>query len=151
MTPAPQPSVAEAAQRNWPHDWPHDDRYISKCVCGSLFQGPKRAACCWACATEDQKDWWERQNKDRPSRTLSDTLATRPGHPNAKIGRRVTVDVAMLRRIREALELCPPDKPQMTAAEFREAVNVWWRLYARATLTELSAVIGGGDDPQEGE
>lgn len=34
----------------------------------------------------------------------------------------------------EALELCPPDKPQMTDKEFRDAINKWWKLYARAAI-----------------
>lgn len=39
----------------------------------------------------------------------------------------------------EALELCPPDKPQLTDAEFRAAVNTWWKLYAHATLADIKS------------
>ena len=39
-------------------------------------------------------------------------------------------------RLRFALELCPPDKPQMTDRDFRDAVNAWWRLYARPALKQ---------------
>ena len=38
--------------------------------------------------------------------------------------------------LREALEMCPPDRPQMPLADFREAVNAWWRLWARPALAK---------------
>lgn len=49
---------------------------------------------------------------------------------------RLRADVAQLR---DALSRCPPDRPQMTGDEFRDAVNTWWRLWARPALnaTEL--------------
>lgn len=42
-------------------------------------------------------------------------------------------------RLRRALEWCPPDRPQMSDAQFRDAVNNWWRLRARPALK-------GGED-----
>jgi len=36
--------------------------------------------------------------------------------------------------LRDALERCPPDRPQSSHAEFREAVNTWWKLWARPAL-----------------
>lgn len=46
---------------------------------------------------------------------------------------------AKLAKAVEALELCPPDKPQLTDEEFRAAVNTWWKLYARATLADIKS------------
>jgi len=46
-------------------------------------------------------------------------------------------------RLREVLERCPPDRPQMTGEEFRAAVNAWWAIWARPAL---AAKHGGHDD-----
>lgn len=41
---------------------------------------------------------------------------------------------AEVARLREALERCPPDRPQMSDAQFRDAVNNWWRLWVIPAL-----------------
>ena len=37
----------------------------------------------------------------------------------------------------DAIKRCPPDRPQMTDAELRAAVNEWWRLWARPALAAI--------------
>lgn len=43
---------------------------------------------------------------------------------------------AAIARLREALEQCPPDRPQMSGTEHRNAVYNWWRLWARPALAD---------------
>ena len=47
-------------------------------------------------------------------------------------------DVAQTTKMRQALELCPPDNPQMSGDEFRAAIKAWWKLYARPALEPIA-------------
>ena len=41
-----------------PHDWPYDQRYACNCVCGKLYNGPKRSPECWDCVSPVGKINW---------------------------------------------------------------------------------------------
>lgn len=41
------------------HDWPHEVSYQCRCSqCLIYFYGPKRAPCCWECATPETQNLW---------------------------------------------------------------------------------------------
>ena len=42
-----------------------------------------------------------------------------------------------VRALVDAIKRCPPDRPQMTDAELRAAVNEWWCLWARPALAAI--------------
>lgn len=160
VQPAPQPSVAEAAQvlLDTKDLWDQlafcdvEAQEIADRIAGPRGQ-PNR------CPDGVQV----LEDAETIMRAALRALANRPGHPNAKImqmrrdyeaaggGRTRTVDVAMLRRIRDGADIhlrnIESEVENYLGTGVAENNILYFAQQARAALTEIAAVIG--DDPQE--